>query len=108
MALMLREIRASGGGVGRRTNLGNIAGEHITEAGQRWSVFRYNPNTLRAADAIEEIAHWRQIQSGMVGKYSRETLEIMAKQRVLQTSGLSHQLRLEFLNDIRHVRGGNY
>ncbi len=104
---MIRAIRRSEGKVINRAPDG-IAGEHITVEGVRTSLFRYSPSRLRIADFLEERVHWMQIQKGMVGKYSTETLEILAKRSVLQRKGLSPALQKELLWDIQRVKAGKY
>lgn len=106
---MLREIRGSGGGARKKHDLDNIHAEHITSTGVAKSVFRYNPGKFRIADFVEEAVHWKQIQKRMTARgYSIETLEILAKQKVLRLKGLSNELRKEFLYDIKQVKGGTY
>lgn len=123
LARMIREIRASGGKVmtkglppqtyARFQPVGNTA------------VFRYQRSKLRIVDLLEEQVHWKQITSGQPERLVRHflnqgmsvqdagqrmvaTLETLAKQRVLQHPKLTPVLKMEWLDDLRRVRGGTY
>jgi hypothetical protein len=106
MARMIREIRASDGIVKGKGLPDNVYAEFmlIEDA----AVFRYRPGQLRIVDFLEEQVHWSQISSQLYKTYSKNTLEIMAKQRVLMHPELTPALRMEWLDDIARVRAGRY
>ena len=106
----LRDMRTNGVAVRRAGNemgptIGVFGGESL-ESGV-W--FRYNPQKMRVIDMMEETTHWGQIKSGLPSKgYSPATLEILAKQSILQKSDLPVKLRMELKDDIARVKNGSY
>jgi hypothetical protein len=107
-ARMLRSIREAGGVVRHGTNMGRaVASFGGSVRSGVW--FRWNPAQLRIVDMLEETVHWNQLQSELLeAGYSRETLEIMAKQSIMDTYDIGTGLRLELKHDMGRVRRGTY
>ncbi|MCO6458703.1 MAG: hypothetical protein J5I93_25635 [Pirellulaceae bacterium] len=110
---MIREIRASGGDVSNKGLTGGTFAQFSGFGGSRTALFRYQPSKLRIVDLFEEQVHWQQIRTGQhLRNYGSqnmvEVLEILAKQRVLQHPELTPVLRMEWLDGMARVRGGNY
>jgi len=111
LARMIREVRASGGGVSNKSLTGGVYAEFIPV--DKTAVFRYQPGKLRIADLLEEQVHWQQITTGQhLRSYGTQrvgdVMEILAKRRVLQHPDLTPVLRAEWLDDLARVRAGQY
>jgi hypothetical protein len=106
LARMIREIRASDGIVKGKGLPENVYVEFMLIGDA--AVFRYRPGQLRIVDFLEEQVNWSQINNQLYKTYSKSTLEIMAKQRVLMHPELTPVLRTEWLDDIAEVRAGRY
>jgi len=118
---MLKEIEKHGGRI-HTTNFGGALtfGSHLAIS-PNVTLFRYNPERLRAIDALEEILHWEQIKEG--GAYWRDysshplyqkfqsqvlIMEDLAKRSLLQHEDLSPQLRDEQRGELARVQEDTY
>jgi len=118
---MLKEIEQHGGRI-HITDFGGTSafGSHLPIS-PNVTLFRYNPQRLRAIDALEEILHWKQIKEG--GAYWRDysshplyqkfksqvlIMEDLAKRSLLQREDLSPQLRDELREELARVQEDNY
>lgn len=118
---MLKEIERHGGQT-HITDFGGALtfGSHLAIS-PNVTLFRYNPQRLRAIDALEEILHWEQIKEG--GAYWRDysshplyqkfksqvlIMEDLAKRSLLQRKDLSPQLRDELRGELARVQEDTY